>query len=320
MPARPTSVRLLLTCCLLVLTACSAEPGGPVATPTTPTTPTTTSTGDATAPSAEAGPPEPDTLQPSDPPGLSYVSGRTLHRPDGSRLRLRLGMRGEWGVTSVVPLADGYLVTDDRWFEGTLGMQRLDARGRAVDAWASTGPARLGPGGQVAWMRVPVPEAGQTGPAVLHVDGRALALPGSHLRPRILQFDGALVVYAATVLSPGGGGDERAFEAPGGTAPRPVPMPRERVVSPGLTHWWGWRDGSLELGLDEAVLVRLPEGPFRRALSEPVWEDDGHLLATYVRRGRQALVRIGVDGSVTRTTDWVPATYAGHAVMPRVSR
>ena len=71
--------------------------------------------------------------------GWSVVRGHVLHRTDGTRLRVRLGLRREvWGITSLVPEGDGFLVTDDRFFEGTVGMHRVDARGRVRASWAST--------------------------------------------------------------------------------------------------------------------------------------------------------------------------------------
>ena len=251
-------------------------------------------------------------------PRLPYVSGTVLHRPDGTQLQLDLRLRDRWGVTSIVPVAGGgYLATDDRWFEGTVGMHRLGPDGRAVDAWASTGPARLGPDGQVAWMQVPVPESMQEGGASLHVDDRVQDLPG-HLQPYILQFDGALVVYDATVLGPGPA--RRTFETAAPGDPRPVARPREKFLSPGRGHWWRWSGRRLELGVGEAALVKVRDRGLLGTGTEPVWEDERHLLVTLRRGDRQTLVRLGVDGSVARATAWVPASIAGLAVLPARSR
>lgn len=259
--------------------------------------------------------PLPQVVPRSTAPRVPYVSGTVLHRPDGSRLQLRLRSRGPWGVTSIipVPMTGGYLVTDHGWFEGTVGMQRLDPNGQAVDAWASTGPARLGPDGQVAWVRVPVPESMQDGQPALHVDHRVQELPG-HIQPSILRFDGARVVYSARVLGDGRPRD-RTFETTVPGRPRRTARPTERSLSPRGTHWWVRDDRKLVLGRGEAVLVRLRDRGLGVVLAQPVWEDDRHLLATLVRDRQQALVRVGVDGTVTRATAWVPATTAGHAVL-----
>lgn len=311
----------LVASSLLLIGGCTTatEPPAPRAEPTSSHAGPTTSSSTSPEASTGSGGQLPDTLPVSGPPRLPYVSGAVLRRPDGSRLRLDLRMRGRWGVTSVVPApGGGYLVTDDRWFEGTVGMRRLDSDGAAVDAWASTGPALLGPGREVAWTRVPVPEAMQSWPARLHVDDRVQDLAGHH-QPRILQFDGALVVYEATILRPRRA--RRTFETAVPGAARPVARGlRERSRSLDREHWWRWVRGALVLGQGETAVVRLRDRSLGQVLAEPVWEDGRHLLVTLVRRGRQALVRVGVDGSVTRTTGWVRASPAGHAVMPGAGR
>lgn len=257
----------------------------------------------------------PDAVPRSRPPRRPYVWGTVLHRPDGSRLPLDLRLEGRWTVTSIVPAPGGYLVTDDRWFEGTVGMHRLDAYGVALDSWESTGPALLGPDGQVAWVRVPVPGSAPVASPRLHVGDRVQELPGHH-QPYLLGFDGARVVCSARILP---GPARRTFETSVPGVPCPVVRPEERVPSPGRRHWWRWTDGSLELGRDDTVLVRWEDSELFSPPEEPVWEDEEHLLATLVQGGREALMRLGVDGSVTRATPWVTATVAGHAVLPGTS-
>ena len=325
---------LVLASCVLLLSGCQSTADGPAArvdpsgTATPSDTPSATPTATPTA-TVRAMPGAPGAAQAdvtvlptaiprSRAPRLSYVSGTVLHRPDGARLRLDLRLRDPWGVTSIIPAAGGgYLATDDHWFEGTVGMHRLGPDGRAVDAWASTGPARLGPDGQVAWMEVPVPESMQDGRPRLHVDDRVQELPG-HLQPYILQFDGALVVYDATVLRPRRA--RRTFETAAPGDPRPTARPRERFPSPGHAHWWQWNRGRLELGAGEAALVKVRDRGLLGTGTEPVWEDDRHLLVTLRRGDRQALLRIGVDGSVARATAWTHASIEGHAVLPGSSR
>ena len=130
------------------------------------------------------------------PPEPPFVAGRAVHTVDGERLRVRLGLRGRWSLTSVVPDGAGYLVTDDRYFEGTLGMHRLDARGRLVASWASTGPALPGPGGRAAWVSLVAPESMQSGPTLVHVGDRAQDV-GPLIQPALETYDGDLVTFTA---------------------------------------------------------------------------------------------------------------------------
>lgn len=73
---------------------------------------------------------------------------------------------------SSVPYAGGQLVTDDRWFEGTVGLH-LMRDGREVAAWCSSG-APIRSADLVAWVTLVCPESGEIGATVLHrarVDG-----------------------------------------------------------------------------------------------------------------------------------------------------
>jgi hypothetical protein len=54
------------------------------------------------------------------------------------------------------------------------------------------------------------------------------------------------------------------------------------------------------------VLVRYSGGR-RAVVVEAAWEDDQHLLAVVEEAGRQAVLRLGLDGTVERTTDEVDA-------------
>jgi hypothetical protein len=51
-------------------------------------------------------------------------------------------------------------------------------------------------------------------------------------------------------------------------------------------------------------LVRF-DGGKRADVVEAAWEDDGHVLAVVQQGGRQAILRLGLDGTVERTTDFV---------------
>ena len=129
-------------------------------------------------------------------PEPPFVAGRVVHTVAGVRLRVRLGLRGRWSLTSVVPDGVGYLVTDDRWFEGTLGMHRLDAYGRLVSSWASTGPALAGPRGRAVWVSLVAPESGETGPTLVHVGDRAQDVRPL-VQPSLEAYDGEVVTFTA---------------------------------------------------------------------------------------------------------------------------
>jgi hypothetical protein len=152
-------------------------------------------TGCTSSPLAEPPQVTPVTVAPRA-PEPPFVAGRVVHTVAAEQLRVRLGLRGRWSLTSVVPDGDGYLVTDDRWFEGTLGMHRLDARGRLVSSWASTGPALPGPGGRAAWVSLVAPESGETGPTLVHVGDRAQDV-GPLIQPSLETYDGEVVTFTA---------------------------------------------------------------------------------------------------------------------------
>lgn len=95
-----------------------------------------------------------------------------------------------WGVTGIARYAGGYLLADTRYFEGTLGMQRLDAEGRIVESWTSTGSPLVASDGQVAWVSMIAPESGETGPTLIHVGRRTQELAGMFY-PYLQSFDGA---------------------------------------------------------------------------------------------------------------------------------
>lgn len=124
------------------------------------------------------------------------MAGKVVHTVDGERLRVRLGLRGRWSLTSVVAVGEEYLVTDDRWFEGTLGMHRIDARGRVRAAWASTGPALPGPRGGAAWVSLVVPESFETEPTLLHTGDRTQDVEGL-VMPVLESYDGDVITFTA---------------------------------------------------------------------------------------------------------------------------
>jgi hypothetical protein len=152
-------------------------------------------TGCTSTPPVESPQVTPATIAPR-PPEPPFVAGRVVHTVAGERLRVRLGLRGRWSLSSVVPDGDAYLVTDDRYFEGTLGMHRLDAHGRLVSSWASTGPALPGPGRRAVWVSLVAPESGETGPTLIHSSNGVQDI-GPLLAPSLTSYDGEVVTFTA---------------------------------------------------------------------------------------------------------------------------
>gem|GEM_PF-1170684 len=109
------------------------------------------------------------------PPAIGYAIGHTYHSADGRTVRLPRG----FGITSIVPLGEGYLVTSDRAFEGSTGLYRLDRRGRIVLAAGQPGhvpgaatvsghPVLSGDGETLHWLTFTPPESGLDLPTLLH--------------------------------------------------------------------------------------------------------------------------------------------------------
>ena len=217
--ARLTVVRSWLPVLLLLATGCTSTPGeGRAPAPPAAEQPV----------SAEPADDEPirfdlPALERSYPPRLGVVRGHVLHRADGTRLRIRLGLRGPWGITSMAPDGDGFLVTDDRWFEGSVGMHRVDARGRSVASWASTGPAAASRGGAVAWVSIVVPESGESGPTEIHTSNGVQRLEAL-IMPSISGYDGRVVRFTA-LRREGRRYVRRAFATDLVDPPRRVPRP-----------------------------------------------------------------------------------------------
>ncbi|HEY0644713.1 MAG TPA: hypothetical protein VGD39_14900, partial [Nocardioides sp.] len=256
----------------------------------------------ASAPTAYDHPTTPavdDELPFTGPPRIAYVDGSVLRFPDGRTVQLPR----RWGFTGIVRYAGGYLVTDDRVLEGTVGMQRLDADGRILDRWTSTGRPLVSDDGRVAWVSMVSSESGRTGPTLLHadsVDGGAEVtqeLGGGRVPFLTAWFRGRLVYETWGATS--------SFLTDVVRPPRAIPRAedmglaspdgyyRARPTSRGieLLH----QDGQL------ATVVR--ERGLNRTISTDIaWEDDNHVLTTLTRGGRQAIVRIALDGTVSRAT------------------
>lgn len=245
-------------------------------------------------------------------PALGYVDGTVLRLPDGSTVPLPRRR----GYTSVTRYGDGYLVTDDRTFEGVVGMLRLDRDGRVVDRWASTGPAVPSRDGRLAWVSVRVPESGRAGRTALHVDsveggaGRSQELDPSRI-PFLTAWFRGKVVYRTW-------GQRASWMTDLTRPPRRVPLAEDlgaarpdglmfaRVVGAGVEV--RRYDGQLVNVVAERGLSRTPGTPL-------VWEDDQHLLGTLTRDGRQAIARIGIYGRVSLASGWRRSRPHGFAFL-----
>jgi hypothetical protein len=214
----------------------------------------------------------------------------------------------------VVPVRDGYLVTDDRWFEGSVGMHRIDDDGDVVASWTSTGPALSSPTGKVAWVSVVPPESGETGATVLHSEVTTQRLPRL-VWPVLSRHDDSVVTFTA-LRREGTTWRRRGFASDLRRPPHRVPTPSGRTRSPDGRHWWVLRRHRLVIGGAEGE-VELRSRPFVQAFGRPAWEDDEHLLVTLTQRRHQAIARIDLDGTVTLASGWSPFANAGYAFVER---
>jgi hypothetical protein len=129
-----------------------------------------------TPPPALPGPDEwVDGLTIGEPPAIGYVIGHTYHSPDGRLVPLFR----DRGITSIVRLGDGYLVTSDRFFEGSTGVYGLDRDGRVDPSFGQPGhvrgaasvasyPVLSADRSTVHWLTFTPPETGLDLPTLLH--------------------------------------------------------------------------------------------------------------------------------------------------------
>jgi hypothetical protein len=245
-------------------------------------------------------------------PKIGYVEDHVLRLPGGERVQLPK----RWGVTGIAAYDGGYLVSDDRVFEGTVGMARLDADGKVLDQWSGTGPPVTSRDGRLAWVSLAVSEADQHGPTVLHadsVDGGAEVTQriGRTRIPFLTGWWHGRLVYRTW-------GQDSSFLTDLAAAPRPVPLVEDLgEVSP---------DGRLSARTTvQGIEVRQSDGQLVNVIKEPgltrtqtndlAWEDGRHLLATLTRGHRMCVVRVGLYGRITRATPWQRAGTTGFAFL-----
>ena len=245
-------------------------------------------------------------------PTLAYVEGHVLRKPDGSTVQLPK----RWGVTGIAAYDGGYLVSDDRTFEGTVGMAKLDADGKVLDQWSGTGPPRVSQGGLLAWVSLSVSEADQHGPTVLHAD----SVSGGHeVTQRIARrwvpfltgwWRGRLVYQTW--------GQGSSFLTDLASDPRPIP-PAEDLGEPSPSGRLFARTTAqgIEIRQYDGQLINVVKDPglTRTQANDIAWENERHLLATLTRGHRMCVVRVGLYGRVTRATDWQRADTTGFVFM-----
>jgi hypothetical protein len=94
-----------------------------------------------------------DDLPRGAPPRIGHVDHQVYVASDGRRSPLPQHL----GVSGIVPYAGGFLVSDTRYFEGTVGLHRL-VDGREVGEYCSSGvPSRAD--GWVTWVVAYCPES-----------------------------------------------------------------------------------------------------------------------------------------------------------------
>lgn len=296
---------MVVATCLAALVGCSGSPAtDPAASPEV-LAPTA-----STALTKAVDRPIDEPLATSRPPRTAVVADHTLTYPGGRTVKLPSG----WGVTGIARYGDGFLLADNRYFEGTLGMQRLDAEGKVVDAWTSTGPALVAPDGQVAWVSMFAPESGEPGPTLIHLGQRTQQLRDMFF-PYLQGFDGETVTFTARELVRGRWRSvtyaTNLVDPPRriGTPPRLA-----RHFSPTGENWYAYRRDSLVLVTPEGS-VTVPAGKLTRTSGRLFWEDERHLLGTYVQDGRMAVARIDLTGDVSIASPWRPRDLDGFAFL-----
>lgn len=235
------------------------------------------------------------------------------------------------GISSVTPHDGGYLVTDTRYFEGSFGLEQVDAEGRRVGGEATQGAASGFPtvaeDGRVAWTSFFVSEASETGPSLVYVDGVAHPWPGNvPMSVGGFVADHVVVNQGLTVslLDPAGG---------------VTPLPRLTYASDTHAHLIAgrfergqgvvdvrtgnvlWRARGYDLRFspsgrrvvmtdrDGVVVRRTADGrvlwrtalPERGYVDRLVWEDERHLLGVATLRKDSTVLRIG-RGVLERAT------------------
>jgi hypothetical protein len=125
-----------------------------------------TSPAPAPAPPASALPaprPSLDDLPVGAPPRIGYVHDQVYVEPGGRRTPLPRRL----GVSGIVPFAGGFLISDTRYFEGTVGLHRLSG-GRSADLSACSSGVPTVENGWVTWLVLHCSESADVVRAGMH--------------------------------------------------------------------------------------------------------------------------------------------------------
>ena len=328
---RPTDVRWALVVVVLLVSACSGA-DRPAAAPATPPATTAQSNAPTTTP-APVG--QLEGLPTGPPPRVAYADGDAVVHPDGRRERL-VGQK-RIGVTALTRYRDGWLVADERFFEGTVGLAYVAGGDRTdLGPCASSGASLSGDGRRATWMTQGCPEAYVVAPTLVHVSPTTGTGEEQREVDRIgitsaVGFLGDEVVVSGydgvTAVGPGGvvrrlprlryatdTSDRRGLVAgllPDGDAHAAVLDGRSGEllwdarrtyldeISPSGVLVAGYvRGRPAILETDSGRVIALAESGLD--LLDWVWEDDRHLVGVASRGARQAMVRIDLRGNVTR--------------------
>ncbi|GEP35908.1 hypothetical protein NSZ01_36760 [Nocardioides szechwanensis] len=235
---------------------------------TTPSVPTPTTT--PTTPAPSGGPPQ-----------IAYAEGDRIHEPGGRVFQLPRDL----GVSGFVAYRGGYLVADARYFEGSVGLTRYDAGGRAVASWTSAGrPVSSADGLVTTWTSFAPPESGTTAPTLVHVasstgDGPEVTQELDLIQPSVVGMVGVDVVI------------EGGFGAGGVWATDLVSAPRRIEVLDRATDVSD-AQGLIAGSVDQDAIGRVVDA----ATGEVLWERQGVTVSAFSPDGRYAVATASQGG------------------------
>lgn len=274
---------------------------------------------------ALAPPPTPSAadLPRGDPPAVGYVADGVWHDPSGRRVQLP----DRHGISAVTAYDGGFLVADARFFEGSVGLARVDCAGRTVESWTSSGSPAVAADGRVGWTSFTPPETGLTRPSLVHVGELEVSWPeGRHGFFSTAGFVGEDVVVndprGVHLLAPDGESSrvrgvrfaddvtDRWLAGPAGRRSTLVDLRTGRVRWRTAGHGLTFSPSGLRvaaLARDHVVVRRAADGrvlweqPFHGYVGDLTWESEDAVLGVLVRRERATVVRFTRDG-VERAT------------------
>ncbi len=217
-----------------------------------------------------------DELPIGPPPAIGYVIGHTYHSPDGRTVALPR----DRGVTSIARLGDGFLVMDDRYFEGTAGLDLLDARGNRVREIGTVAgaPVLSEDGSTLRWITFSPSEVGPAdrSPTRMHVGDVATG----EIRSRVIHRDRDGLPEV----------------------PQPAGIPEVGLLR-GAVVVFDQNTGK------QVARLASPGGWLRGRIRSAAWEDRAHLLVSFERdHGLETtILRVDVrSGDWSLAVDWTP--------------